>query len=201
MLKQNFELRTMARLSLSGQWLSASWVTLVYVLIAGGLSLIPHAGSLLSFLIVPPLVYGYNVILLELHRENKLVEVTRLFDGFSDFGRIGGTMILMQLYTVLWMLLLVIPGIVKSYSYALTPYILKDRPELKFNAAIEESMRMMNGYKMKLFLLDLSFIGWILLTMLTFVIGLLFLNPYMSVSRIAFYEDLKAEQERNQVEG
>ncbi len=201
MLKQNFELRTMARLSLSGQWLSASWVTLVYVLIAGGLSLIPHAGSLLSFLIVPPLVYGYNVILLELHRENKLVEVTRLFDGFSDFGRIGGTMILMQLYTVLWMLLLVIPGIVKSYSYALTPYILKDRPELKFNAAIEESMRMMNGYKMKLFLLDLSFIGWILLTMLTFGIGLLFLNPYMSVSRIAFYEDLKAEQERNQVEG
>lgn len=201
MLKQNFELRTMARLSLSGQWLSASWVTLVYVLIAGGLSLIPHAGSLLSFLIVPPLVYGHNVILLELHRENKLVEVTRLFDGFSDFGRIGGTMILMQLYTVLWMLLLVIPGIVKSYSYALTPYILKDRPELKFNAAIEESMRMMNGYKMKLFLLDLSFIGWILLTMLTFGIGLLFLNPYMSVSRIAFYEDLKAEQERNQVEG
>ena len=188
MLKQNFELRTMARLSLSGQWLSASWVTLVYVLIAGGLSLIPHAGSLLSFLIVPPLVYGYNVILLELHCENKLVEVTRLFDGFSDFGRIGGTMILMQLYTVLWMLLLVIPGIVKSYSYALTPYILKDRPELKFNAAIEESMRMMNGYKMKLFLLDLSFIGWILLTMLTFGIGLLFLNPYMSVSRIAFYE-------------
>lgn len=201
MLKQNFELRTMARLSLSGQWLSASWVTLVYVLIAGGLSLIPHVGSLLSFLIVPPLVYGYNVVLLELHRENKLVEVTRLFDGFSDFGRIGGTMILMQLYTVLWMLLLMIPGIVKSYSYALTPYILKDRPELKFNAAIEESMRMMNGYKMKLFLLDLSFIGWILLTMLTFGIGLLFLNPYMSVSRIAFYEDLKAEQERNQVEG
>lgn len=140
------------------------------------------------------MVYGYNVILLELHRENKLVEVTRLFDGFSDFGRIGGTMILMQLYTVLWMLLLVIPGIVKSYSYALTPYILKDRPELKFNAAIEESMRMMNGYKMKLFLLDLSFIGWILLTMLTFGIGLLFLNPYMSVSRIAFYEDLKAER-------
>lgn len=147
------------------------------------------------------MVYGYNVVLLELHRENKLVEVTRLFDGFSDFGRIGGTMILMQLYTVLWMLLLMIPGIVKSYSYALTPYILKDRPELKFNAAIEESMRMMNGYKMKLFLLDLSFIGWILLTMLTFGIGLLFLNPYMSVSRIAFYEDLKAEQERNQVEG
>lgn len=91
------------------------------------------------------------------------------------------------------MFLLIIPGIVKSYSYALTPYILKDHPELKFNAAIEESMRMMNGYKMKLFLLDLSFIGWALLTILTFGIGVLFLEPYVSASRAAFYEDLKAE--------
>ena len=193
MLKRNFELRTMARVSLSGQWFTAALVTLIYVLIAGGCGAIPFVGSLLSFLIVAPLVYGYNVIFLELHRENKPMELARLFDGFNDFGRIGGTMILSQIYIVLWMFLLIIPGIVKSYSYALTPYILKDHPELKFNAAIEESMRMMNGYKMKLFLLDLSFIGWALLTILTFGIGILFLEPYVSASRAAFYEDLKAE--------
>lgn len=62
MLKRNFELRTMARVSLSGQWLTAALVTLIYVLIAGGCGAIPFVGSLLSFLIVAPLVYGYNVI-------------------------------------------------------------------------------------------------------------------------------------------
>lgn len=61
MLKRNFELRTMARVSLSGQWLTAALVTLIYVLIAGGCGAIPFVGSLLSFLIVAPLVYGYNV--------------------------------------------------------------------------------------------------------------------------------------------
>ena len=72
-------------------------------------------------------------------------------------------------------------------------FILKDEPELKYNAAIEKSMSMMNGYKMKLFLLDLSFIGWMILSVLTLGIGLLFLQPYMSTARAAFYEDLKAE--------
>lgn len=176
MLTLNSELRTMARERLSGQWLTAALVTLVYVLIAGGCGAIPFVGSLLSFLVIPPLVYGYNVIFLELHRENKLIETGRIFDGFKDFGRIGGTMILSQIYIVLWMFLLIIPGIVKSYSYALTPYILKDHPELKFNAAIEESMRMMNGHKMRMFLLDLSFIGWALLTILLLVSVSCFLN-------------------------
>lgn len=119
--------------------------------------------------------------------------IGKLFDGFKDFGRVWGTLILVAIYTILWTCLLIIPGIVKSYSYALTPFILKDEPELKYNAAIEKSMRMMDGYKMKLFLLDLSFIGWMILSILTLGIGLLFLQPYMNTARAAFYEDLKAE--------
>ena len=79
------------------------------------------------------------------------------------------------------------------FSTADSHYILKDEPELKYNAAIEKSMSMMNGYKMKLFLLDLSFIGWMILSVLTLGIGLLFLQPYMSTARATFYEDLKAE--------
>ena len=97
-------------------------------------------------------------------------------------------------FTILWSLVLVIPGIIKSYSYAMTSFILKDEPEMKNNAAIEKSMAMMEGNKMKLFMLDLSFIGWAILCIFTLGIGLLFLQPYVAISRAAFYEDLKAQQ-------
>ena len=193
MLKLNSELRAASRTTLSGNWMMAALATLVYLLIAGGVSSIPVAGSELAIIVAYPLAYGFAILFLDLFREGKPIDIGKLFDGFKDFGRVWGTLILVAVYTILWTCLLIIPGIVKSYSYALTPFILKDEPELRYNAAIEKSMRMMNGYKMKLFLLDLSFIGWMILSILTLGIGLLFLQPYMNTARAAFYEDLKAE--------
>lgn len=193
MLKLNSELRAVSRTTLSGNWMMAALATLVYLLIAGGVSSIPVSGSVLAIIITYPLAYGFAILFLDLFREGKPIDIGKLFDGFKDFGRVWGTLILVAIYTILWTCLLIIPGIVKSYSYALTPFILKDEPELKYNAAIEKSMRMMDGYKMKLFLLDLSFIGWMILSILTLGIGLLFLQPYMNTARAAFYEDLKAE--------
>lgn len=193
MLKLNSELRAASRTTLSGNWMMAALATLVYLLIAGGVSSIPVAGSVLAIIVAYPLAYGFAILFLDLFREGKPIDIGKLFDGFKDFGRVWGTLILVAVYTILWTCLLIIPGIVKSYSYALTPFILKDEPELRYNAAIEKSMRMMNGYKMKLFLLDLSFIGWMILFILTLGIGLLFLQPYMNTARAAFYEDLKAE--------
>ena len=106
-----------------------------------------------------------------------------LFDGFNDFGRIVGTKLLQAIYTFLWTLLLVIPGIIKNYSYAMTDFILKDQPELANNAAIEKSMAMMDGNKMKLFLLDLSFIGWAISVSYThLLLNILFLL-YSTMSR------------------
>ena len=193
MLKLNSELRAVSRTTLSGNWMMAALATLVYLLIAGGVSSIPVAGSVLAIIITYPLAYGFAILFLDLFREGKPIDIGKLFDGFKDFGRVWVTLILVAIYTILWTCLLIIPGIVKSYSYALTPFILKDEPELKYNAAIEKSMRMMDGYKMKLFLLDLSFIGWMILSVLTLGIGSLFLQPYMNTARAAFYEDLKAE--------
>ena len=193
MLKLNSELRAASRTTLSGNWTIAALVTLLYLLIAGGVSSIPKVGTVVSLIITYPLTYGFAILFLGLFREGTPIDIGKLFDGFKDFGRIWGTGILAAIYTVLWTCLLIVPGIVKSYSYAMTYYILKDEPELKYNAAIEKSMSMMNGYKMKLFLLDLSFIGWMILSVLTLGIGLLFLQPYMSTARAAFYEDLKAE--------
>ena len=196
MLKQNSELRAQAREALRGKWPMAAVAALIYSIVAGGLSAIPFIGGLCSLFIGLPIAYGIAIVMLGVYR-GKDIDFGVLFEGFQDYSRIFVTKLLQAIYTLLWSLLLVIPGIIKSYSYAMTDFILKDEPEMKNNAAIEKSMAMMENNKMKLFLLDLSFIGWALLAIVTFGIGFLFLQPYMQVSRAAFYEDLKAQQGGN----
>ena len=188
-MKRSSELRAQAWSALSGKWGMAVVATLVYMVICGVISLIPYVSSIAALLVSLPLAYGFTIMLLNVVRGSD-VELNTLGEGFKDYGRILGTMLLSSVYQFLWMLLLIIPGIIKGYSYALTPYLLKDHPELKFNAAIEESMRLMSGNKMRLFLLDLSFIGWFLLGLITFGIAFLWITPYWNTARAAFYEDL-----------
>lgn len=195
MMKENSELRAEARMALADKWVMAAVATLVMCAVSGAASYILVVGTILVSL---PVTYGYAIVMLNVFRGDE-VNIGGLFDGFSDFGRIVGTKLLQAIYTFLWMLLLVIPGIVKSYSYAMTDYILKDYPELSNNAAIEKSMAMMDGRKMKLFLLDLSFIGWAILCMFTFGIGIFFLQPYVQSAHAAFYEDLKAQMVEEEV--
>ena len=97
----------------------------------------------------------------------------------------------------LWSLLFVIPGIIATYSYSMSFYILRDNPDMDANAARKASIEMMKGNKWKLFCLELSFIGWMLLSMLTFGILLLWVGPYMETAKAAFYEELKAKQQNN----
>lgn len=188
-MKRSSELRAQAWSALSGKWGMAVVATLVYMVICGVISLIPYVSSIAALLVSLPLAYGFTIMLLNVVR-GRDVELNTLGEGFKDYGRILGTMLLSSVYQFLWMLLLIIPGVIKGYSYALTPYLLKDHPELKFNAAIEESMRLMSGNKMHLFLLDLSFIGWFLLGLITFGIAFLWITPYWNTARAAFYEDL-----------
>ena len=189
MLKQNSELRAEARVALTDKWVMGAVTTLVFGAVSGAASYIPVVGTILVAL---PMMYGYSIVMLSVMRGGEM-NIGRLFDGFNDFGRLVGTNLLQAIYTFLWTLLLVIPGIIKNYSYAMTDFILKDQPELANNAAIEKSMAMMDGNKMKLFLLDLSFIGWAILCLFTFGIGFLFLQPYVQSAHAAFYEDLKAQ--------
>ena len=182
MLKQNSELRAQAREALRGKWPMAAVAALIYSAIAGGLSSIPFIGWIGSLLVGLPVAYGFAVLMLGVFRGAEEVDLGVLFAGFQQ-----------AVYTFLWSLLLLIPGIIKYYSYGMTDYILKDEPELCNNAAIERSMAMMEGNKMKLFLLDLSFIGWAILCLFTFGLGFFVLQPYMQVARAAFYEDLKKE--------
>ena len=191
--------RDEASAALKGNWGLAVGATLIYMILYGAFSAGADFGEgfgaficyLLAILIGVPLMWGYYTMFMPLVRQEGKLDLGMLFDGFKDYGRILLTLLLMSVYTFLWMLLLIVPGFIKAYSYAMTPYILKDRPDLKYNGAIEESMRMMRGNKMKLFLLALSFIGWALLCILTLGIGLLWLEPYTVSARAAFYEELK----------
>ena len=191
-MKTSSELRAQAWGALSGKWGMAVVATLVYGVISGVLSFIPFVSWIATLLVSLPLAYGFTIMLLNVVRGSD-VQLDTMGEGFKDYGRILGTMLLSSVYQFLWALLLIVPGIIKGYSYALTPYLLKDHPELKFNAAIEESMRLMSGNKMRLFLLDLSFIGWFLLGIITFGIAFLWITPYWNTARAAFYEDLMSD--------
>ena len=194
-MKTSSEFRAEAREVLSMRWGKMAVFTLVYFLVAGGIAwcvglIIPFVGSFAASLALVPVEFAFTVAFLSVVRAD-WAEVGDLFKEFNN--RVFVTMILCKIYTWLWSLLLIIPGIVKAYSYAMTPYLLRDNEELEGNAAIEESMRMMSGHKWKLFCLDFSFIGWWILACLTLGIGMLWLIPYQQTSRAAFYEELKAQ--------
>lgn len=192
MLKSNSEFCNEATDSLSRQWGMAVIATLVYSLLSGLTNQIPIVGWGISILLLP-IEYGMAILFLNNFR-GESINVGTLFDGFKDYGRILGTLLLTLVYTLLWSLLLIVPGIIKTFSYSMTCYILKDQPELSFNAAIERSMAMMHGHKMQLFMLYLGFIGWFILSLLTLGIGFLWLIPYVNAAQTAFYLDLKREE-------
>ncbi|MCF0174532.1 MAG: DUF975 family protein, partial [Bacteroidales bacterium] len=103
------------------------------------------------------------------------------------------TLLLKSIYVFLWSLLLVIPGIIKAFSYALVPYIISENPNLSPEEAISQSSKMMEGHRLDLFILYLSFIGWFILAVLTAGIGFLWLCPYISAAKASFYLDIKNE--------
>lgn len=139
-----------------------------------------------------PLTVGFSWFFLQVYR-NQNPDFGDMFNrGFNNFGRNVGGYLWMELFIFLWSLLFVIPGIIKSFSYALTPYILADCPNVKAQDALKLSMRMMNGRKMDLFVFALSFIGWALLSGLTFGLLMFFyVGPYMSTSMSGFYDEVK----------
>ena len=118
-------------------------------------------------------------------------------------GDIAGNVLLgllTTLFTALWSLLFVIPGIVKSYAYSMAYYIKIDHPEYTATQAIDESRKLMNGNKMRLFLLDLTFIGWLIVGALCFGIGSLWVNAYMDATHAEFYRDLINDNNVNAIE-
>ena len=117
--------------------------------------------------------------------------------AFQNYWHKVWGMFLMYIFIALWSLLFLIPGIIKMFSYAMTPYILEENPELTAGEAIDRSRAMMKGHKFDLFWLYLSFIGWFFLGFLTLGIGMLWISPYLETAQAAFYEEVKADYEIN----
>lgn len=123
-------------------------------------------------------------------------EIGQVFYGFRNgrYSHVVWTMFLRGLYTFLWSLLFFIPGIIKSYSYMMVPYILAENPHMDANRAITLSRKMMDGHKAEAFVIGLSFIGWNLLGIMTFgILNIVYVCPYMNATYAEFYAAVKGE--------
>lgn len=197
------ELKNEALATLRGKWtqpvLAALILFVVSALTEGGnqtqSTTFITIGFLVSLLVQLNLSYGFSVGMLRFRRGREESVSEMLSAGFKeDYGRVLGIELLKSIFIVLWCLLLIIPGIIKSYAYAMTEFIAEDNPLLGPNECIDRSKAMMNGHKMDLFLLDLSYIGWILLGLLSLGIGFLWISPWMQMAHVRFYEEIKQEQ-------
>ncbi len=187
--------RAKARESLGGGIFSSEWMMALVLCLAFnavmGLAASFSAG-VVTVVATGPMLIGLSSALLTASRTKTAVKVEAMFtEGFTkDFGRAILLGLLKSVFICLWSMLFVIPGIVKAYSYAMAEYIAVDHPEYSWKECIDSSKEMMNGNKWRLFCLDVSFIGWFIVSMFTCGLGALWVTPYAYMARTEFYRDL-----------
>ena len=204
----NAELKARAKSTLRGTYWTLFAAGLIVAAVTGGLSaifkvnddstqlglaaLVSLLSLALNFFVTIPLTLGLSRMFIRTAQGCKadFNEILYIYRSGSLLNAIL-VQFLQGLFIALWSLLLVIPGIIKAFSYFMMDYMLAENPALDQARAFELSKQIMNGNKGKAFLLGLSFIGWILLSALTFGIGTLFLTPYMSMTFTHFYLELK----------
>ena len=156
-----------------------------YLMIVGSAA---GALSLVNLILGGVIQVGYADYLLKQH-DREIHSTKDIFSKFDYFAQGFLQLLLRNIFTFLWSLLFVIPGIVKSFAYAMTPFIMAENPDMSAKEAIKLSQEKMLGHKGELFWLGLTFFGWSLLATLTGGIGYIFLNPYMNAAYAAFYRD------------
>jgi uncharacterized membrane protein len=185
MLTTNRDLMQQAREALKGHWGLAIGGSLVYLLLAIGISLIPLVGWIGGIIIEGPLILGWTIFFLALSRKQES-KLAQLFDGFQRFTKALGTYLLMILCIFPF-----VAAVIAALSYSQTFFILAENPEMKSSDALRKSEVLMVGNRWKLFCLFWRFFGWALLCFLSLGIGFLWLFPYMQTSLARFYDDLK----------
>jgi uncharacterized membrane protein len=185
----NIVLMKMARESLKGKWGLAIGTFLIYTVVVSAFGATQKTG-ILSLLIAGPMMLGAATFSLSISR-GKEAKLEQIFEGFRSFSQALVTYLLMVIFVVLWMLLLIIPGIIAALSYSMAFYILADNTSLKPKEVLDLSKKMMDGYKWKLFYLCLRFFLLALLCILTLGIGFLWLIPYVNITMAKFYDDIK----------
>jgi len=147
-------------------------------------------GSFLNLILMGPITLGVSGYFLKLIRDDGPI-IEDMFGGLKSFLKPFVLNLLITIFTTLWSLLLIFPGIIAALRYSMAYYILIDNPQLSAFEALTQSKHMMVGFKSELFLLRLSYLGWFLLGALTLGIGLLWVNPYYETAMANFYQDLK----------
>ncbi len=185
------ELKRRAREQLDGGIFKNNWLmAVVAVLIISAITSVSSSIPLLPLFLIGPLSVGAVAFFKAVMRSGD-AKVERLFEGFSkDFG---GTLVLgllMTIFTFLWSLLFVIPGIVKYYAYSMAPYLKSEHEDWDWRRCLDESIKLTNGHKMELFILDLSFIGWYIVGSLCFGVGTLWVEAYHTQTIVNYFEDI-----------
>ncbi len=141
------------------------------------------------FLVIPGFELGYILLYLNII-DGKEIQVSDILLGYNDYGRIIVANLFRTIFTALWFLCLIVPGIIKIYSYSMTFYIMAEDPTIQPLEAITKSQDMMIGHKLDLFTMHLSFIGWYLLCVVTLGIAILYVGPYVGAAQANFYREL-----------
>ncbi len=183
-------LKNMAKQQISGNIGVLFVCMLIYTVITGAVTAIPSIGPIASVVISAPLEIGLITIFFKL-KNGEPPKIEELFKHFDVMAHAILLSLLITIFTFLWSLLLVIPGIVAALSYSMAPYILAENKSLTAMEAMKMSKQMMNGHKADLFVLYLSFIGWELLVSITFGIAGIYVFPYMQATMVNFYDSIK----------
>lgn len=197
------ELKRLAKEQIKGKIGILFLITLIIGIISGAasalLATIPGGGLVASIIITPAFALSLIRVYLMVSQDVK-PEVKDAFSGFDDFWSAFKVIFLVGLYTFLWSLLFIIPGIVKTFSYSMSMYILAENKGKSAKECIRESMEMTDGHKMELFVLDLSFLGWALLGAITLGIAYIWIVPYMQATYTNAYHSLKPAAEAPVIE-
>lgn len=166
-----------------------------------GLAVMSILSLAFSIFIANPLIVALRRYFIKA-RKKQSTKINVVLDIFKkeSWIRVAITMLLKDIFTILWFLT-IIGGFIKMYEYAMIPYILGDNPKMKWKEAFKLSKQMMKGNKWKLFVLDLSFLGWEILSLFTFgLLNIFYVNPYKVATNVELYEVLKKEVIENKYE-
>lgn len=150
--------------------------------------------NVLITIVLIPLNIGVAQNVLAWSRGEDVNKWKVLFGGFNSakiFFKQVGVVVLNTILCALWAILLIVPGIIKGLAYSMYPYVLRDEPDLSVWQTLKKSEAIMKGYKGKLFLMYLSFVGWFILGAFTFGILYIWLTPYVMTSTVKFYDDVR----------
>lgn len=182
-----------ARKQIQGKILTLLAIYIIIALVCGLVGIIPVIGGAVALIITGPIVYALGSIYLGIAKKGADPKIEDIIIGFqnNNFTRTFVAYLRFEVFTFLWSLLFVIPGIIKSISYSQMFYLLVEDPKMDAATAQQKSMEIMEGHKMDYFVLQLSFIPWYLLCGITLGIASVYVTPYVSTANAEFYRKLK----------